>query len=84
VQKITLTMPADLIEKVKTRVRKGGLSRYIAEATEGRLVSEEREALRATLIEGYKFNAERDLALAEEAFVAEQEVYKDAPGHKKE
>jgi len=68
-------MPAEVIKKVKMRVKKGGVSRYIAEATERRLATEEREALRAALIEGYSVNARRDLALAEEAFVAESEVY---------
>jgi len=46
--KVSVTLPASLVERIKTRVGARGVSRYVAHALEA---EERREALRAWLTE---------------------------------
>jgi hypothetical protein len=46
--KVSVTLPASLVERIKTRVGERGVSRYVAQALEA---EERREALRAWLTE---------------------------------
>lgn len=73
-RKVTLTLPEELLRKLRERVPDRGLSRYVAEATAARLNAEERATLRERLKEQCLARADRDRALAEEFFAAEQEA----------
>lgn len=81
-QKVTLTLPTELWEKIRRRVSSRRLSQYIAEATAARLAEEERLALRARLKEQCLARASPDRRLAAEFFAAEQEASDDesSPG----
>jgi len=74
-RKITLTFPVDLLEKLRTMVPKRQRSKFIAEATRQAIVEKEREALREELKAGAIARAKEDLAMAEEWFPVEQEVW---------
>lgn len=73
-RKVTLTLPEELLAKLRNRVPERKLSQYIAEATAARLAEEERVMLRERLKEQYLARAVQDRGLAEEFFAAEQEA----------
>lgn len=73
-QKVTLTLPQELLEKLRERVPERKLSQYVTEALAERLAMEERAALRERLKEQYLVRAAQDRELAQEFFVAEQEA----------
>lgn len=74
-QKVTLTLPAELLEKLRRRVPERKLSQYVTEALAERLAAEERAALRERLKEQYLVRAAQDRELAQEFFPAEQEAF---------
>jgi metal-responsive CopG/Arc/MetJ family transcriptional regulator len=80
-EKITLSFPADLLEKVKERIDRGEVSRFVAEATREKLEAEERALLREELKKGYIARAGLHRELAEEFYDAEEEAYRRQIGH---
>lgn len=72
--RVNLTLPEDLMNKLRSRVPKRRISEYIAGATAARLAEEERAILRERLEDQYMARAAQDRELAEEFFAAEQEV----------
>lgn len=73
-QKVTLTLPQELLEKLRERVPERKLSQYVTEALAERLAMEERAALRERLKEQSLVRAAQDRELAQEFFAAEQEA----------
>lgn len=82
-EKLTLSFPSDLVEKIKGRVEKGELSRFVAEATREKLEAEERVLLREELKEGYIARAGLHRKLTEEFYEAEEEAYQRPISHGK-
>lgn len=74
VTKINLTLPDELVKKLRARVPPREISRYVAQATAARLEQEERAELYERLVEQYTATAAEDLELATEFFDAEQEA----------
>jgi len=73
-RKVTLTLPEELLAKLRSRVPERKLSQYIAEAAEARMAEEDRILLRERLKEQYLARADEDREIAEEFFAAEQEA----------
>ena len=85
-EKVTLTLPSEVMDAVRERAEPRGYSKFIAEAVTYYIREQQRLALRERLIEGYQASAERDRALAEEWWSLEDEVwpeYTDSVEHKK-
>ncbi len=74
-QKVTLTLPSEVMDAVREEAEPRGYSKFIAEAVTFYIQEQRRSALRARLIAGYQASAERDQALTEEWRHAEQEVW---------
>lgn len=72
-QRVNLTLPEDLLARLRARVPGRKISQYVAEATAARLAEEERANLRERLKDQYLTRASEDRRLAEEFFAAEQE-----------
>lgn len=65
-EKVTLTLPRDLMNEVRELAPPRGQSKYIAKAVKHYIEAQQRQALREELIAGYIANAEADAALAAE------------------
>ena len=65
-EKVTLTLPKELMNHVREMTPPRGQSKFIAEAVEYFIEVQRRKALRERLIAGYQANAEADAALAAE------------------
>lgn len=65
-EKVTLTLPSEVMDAVREEAEPRGYSKFIAEAVTYYIREQRRLALRERLIEGYQASAERDQALAEE------------------
>jgi metal-responsive CopG/Arc/MetJ family transcriptional regulator len=76
-EKVTLTLPSEVMDAVRDRAEPRGYSKFIAEAVTYYVEEQRRSALRERLIEGYQANAERDQALAEEWRHAEEDVWRE-------
>lgn len=76
-EKVTLTLPSEVMNAVREKAAPRGYSKFIAEAVTYYIQEQRRLALRERLIEGYRAGAERDRALAEEWRHAEEEVWPD-------
>jgi metal-responsive CopG/Arc/MetJ family transcriptional regulator len=76
-EKVTLTLPSEVMDAVRDRAEPRGYSKFIAEAVTYYIEEQRRSALRERLIEGYQANAERDQALAEEWRHAEEDVWRE-------
>ncbi|MFN2232521.1 MAG: hypothetical protein ACK2VA_22330 [Anaerolineae bacterium] len=74
-EKVTLTLPSEVMDAVRERAEPRGYSKFIAEAVTYYIREQQRLALRERLIEGYQASAERDRALAEEWWPLEDEVW---------
>jgi metal-responsive CopG/Arc/MetJ family transcriptional regulator len=74
-EKVTLTLPQDLMEAVRTIAPARGQSQFIAEAIEYFIKEQQRQALRERLIAGYQANADRDASLAAEWEPLEAEAW---------
>ncbi len=79
-EKVNLTLPKELLTKLRRRLPARGISRYVAEATAARLAEEERATLRARLKEQCLARAAQDRKLAQEFFAAEQETIERIAG----
>ena len=77
-EKVTFSLPSDLVRKVKQKTRKGKVSRFVAEAVHEKLEAEERARLREALKEGYQTRAALHKALASEFSEAEEEAYSNS------
>ena len=77
-EKVTLTLPSDVMDAVREEAPSRGYSKFIAEAVTYYIQEQRRSALRERLIAGYRSEAERDEALAEEWRHAEEEVWRES------
>jgi metal-responsive CopG/Arc/MetJ family transcriptional regulator len=74
-EKVTLTLPSEVMDAVREEAEPRGHSRFIAEAVTYYVQERRRLALRERLIAGYQADAKRDQVLAEEWRHAEEEVW---------
>jgi hypothetical protein len=65
-EKVTLTLPSEVMDAVREEAPPRGYSKFIAEAVTYYIQEQRRLALRERLITGYQASAEHDQALAEE------------------
>ena len=77
-EKVTLTLPSEVMDAVREEAEPRGYSKFIAEAVTYYIQEQRRLALRERLIAGYQADVGRDQALAEEWRHAEEEVWRDA------
>ncbi|MEJ2209234.1 MAG: hypothetical protein P8129_09385 [Anaerolineae bacterium] len=75
--KVTLSLPAEVMDAVREEAEPRGYSKFIAEAVTHYIQERRRSALRERLIAGYQAGAERDRELAEEWRHAEEEVWRE-------
>jgi len=75
-EKVTLTLPSEVMHAVREEAEPRGYSKFIAEAVTYYIQERRRSALRERLIAGYQASAERDQALAEEWRYVEEEVWR--------
>ncbi len=73
-EKVTLTLPSEVMDAVREAASPRGYSKFIAEAVTYYIQEQRVSALRERLIAGYQASAERDRALAEEWRHVEEEV----------
>ena len=76
-EKVTLTLPSEVMDAVREEAEPRGHSKFIAEAVTYYIQEQRRIALRERLIKGYQADAERDQSLAEEWRPAEEEVWRE-------
>jgi len=76
-EKVTLTLPSEVMDAVREEAEPRGYSKFIAEAVTYYIQEQRRSSLRERLIKGYQASAERDQALAEEWRPLENEVWPD-------
>lgn len=74
-EKVTLTLPSDLMETVRSLVPPRRQSQFIAEAIRHFVAEQQRRSLRERLIAGYQTNAAADSTLAAEWSAVEDEVW---------
>lgn len=79
-EKITLTLPSEVMDAVREEAAPRGYSKFIAEAVTYYVQERRRSALRERLIAGYQASARRDQALAEGWRPAEEEVWSQNMG----
>jgi len=73
-EKVTLTLPSEVMDAVRQETEPRGYSKFIAEDVTYYIQEQRRLAPRERLIAGYQASAESDQALAEEWRQAEEEV----------
>ncbi len=84
-EKVTLTLPLDLMKVVRTLAAPRQQSQFIAEAIEFFIAEKQRRTLRERLIAGYQANAAADAEIAAEWSMLEDEVWlKYAPANQEE
>ena len=76
-EKVTLTLPSEVMDAVRQEAEPRGYSKFIAEAVTYYIQQQRRSALRERLIAGYQASAEHDQALAEEWRPLENEVWRE-------
>ena len=74
-EKVTLTLPKDLMENIRELVPTGGYSKFVAEAVEYFIETKRRQELRERLIHGYQVNAIQDAAINAEWEAADDEAW---------
>lgn len=74
-EKVTLTLPQELMQEVRARTPARGHSKFIAEAVEYYIERQRLIELRERLIAGYQANAEADAAIAAEWAPLEDEAW---------
>lgn len=74
-EKVTLTLPQELMDAVRERAPVRGYSHFVAEALEYYIAEKQRQELRERLIAGYQTNAAADSTLAAEWEPLEDEVW---------
>jgi len=73
-EKVTVTLPKELMNEVRAIAPARGYSQFIAEALTFFIKERRRKELRERLIEGYKANATADAELAAEWSATEDEA----------
>lgn len=76
-EKVTLTLPFDLMELVRKLAAPRQQSQFIAEAIAYFIAEKQRKTLRERLISGYQANATADAAIASEWSKLEDEVWRN-------
>ncbi len=76
-EKVTLTLPSEVMDAVREEAEPRGYSKFIAEAITYYIQEQRRLALRERLIAGYQATADRDQALADEWRPLEEEVWRE-------
>ena len=74
-EKVTLTLPKDLMENIREIVPPGGYSKFVTEAVEYFIETKRRKELRERLINGYQVNASRDSAISAEWEAVDDETW---------
>lgn len=74
-EKVTLTLPHDLMETVRTMSSKRGQSKFISEAISYFIEVKQRQVLREALIAGYKATADESLAITQEWEALDDEAW---------
>ncbi|MEZ4737136.1 MAG: hypothetical protein R3E79_59410 [Caldilineaceae bacterium] len=74
-EKVTLTLPLDLMKTVRTLVAPRQQSQFIAEAIEFFIAEKQRQSLRERLIAGYQANAAADAEIAADWSPLEDEAW---------
>ncbi len=74
-EKVTLTLPLDLMEAVRTLAAPRQQSQFIAEAIAYFIAERQRKSLAERLIAGYQANAVADAAIAAEWSTLEDEAW---------
>jgi metal-responsive CopG/Arc/MetJ family transcriptional regulator len=74
-EKVTLTLPKDLMENIREIAPRGGYSKFVAEAIEYFIETKRRKELRERLINGYQVNAARDAAVNKEWEAVDDEAW---------
>lgn len=74
-EKVTLTLPSDLMETVRSLVPPRRQSQFIAEAIRYFVAEQQRRSLRERLIAGYQTNVAADSTLAAEWSAVEDEAW---------
>ncbi len=74
-EKVTLTLPLDLMEAVRTLAPPRQQSQFIAEAIAYFIAEKQRKSLRTRLIAGYQTNAVADAEIAAEWSSLEDEAW---------
>jgi metal-responsive CopG/Arc/MetJ family transcriptional regulator len=72
-EKVTLTLPKDLMDTVREIAPQRGISRFVSEALEYFIAARRRQALRERLRAGYLADAALDREMAEEWRPLEEE-----------
>lgn len=74
-EKVTLTLPSDVMETVRSLVPPRRQSQFIAEAIRYFVAEQQRKSLRERLVAGYQANAAADSTLAAEWSAVEDEAW---------
>jgi hypothetical protein len=77
-EKVTLSLPSELMAQVRELSSARGQSQFIAEAISYYLSARQRRALRERLIAGYQVHTDEDAGLAELWRAADDEAWLDA------
>ena len=75
VEKVTLTLPQDLMDTVRELAPPRGRSKYVAKALRHFIAEEEKRILREELIAGYQATAEESTTIAAEWMSLGQESW---------
>ena len=76
-EKVTLTLPSEVMDAVREEAEPRGYSQFIAEAITYYVQEQRRSALRERLIAGYQASAARDQELAEQWRPVEEQVWQE-------
>jgi metal-responsive CopG/Arc/MetJ family transcriptional regulator len=74
-EKVTLTLPKELMDKIRQNTPPRGHSKFVADALQFYIEENRRRALRERLRVGYQANAALDAALADEWAAVEEESW---------
>ncbi|MEZ4660240.1 MAG: ribbon-helix-helix domain-containing protein [Caldilineaceae bacterium] len=74
-EKVTLTLPIELMARVRDLAPARRQSQFIAEAIRAYIAEQERQALRARLMAGYQANAGVDVAVAADWEAVDEESW---------
>lgn len=78
-EKVTLTLPVELMARVRDLAPVRRQSQFVAEAIRAYIAAQERQALRARLVAGYRANAAVDAAVAAEWEAVDEEAWGTPP-----
>ncbi|MCA9996525.1 MAG: hypothetical protein KDE56_12290 [Anaerolineales bacterium] len=74
-EKVTLTLPHELMQMVRTMAPRRGQSQFVAEALEYFIETKRRQLLREELAAGYQATAQESLALVAEWEAVDDEAW---------